>query len=115
MITNSSTYSSGEVPVLTKTLTLGSESIGVKVTPSSGKDELDLIPLETLMDHFNNLKNYIKDEILKITVFSLDDLDIDSRFPFRGYRNIDEIAFEAHQWWEYVYNHREAEEMETPA
>jgi hypothetical protein len=114
MITYSSAYASGEVPVLTKTLTLGNESIGVKITPSSDKDELDLVPLETLMEHLNNVKTYIKDEAVKMTVFSLDDLDIDARFPFRGYRKIDEVAFEAHQWWDYIYNHREPEE-ETPA
>lgn len=115
MITYGSAYSPGEVPVLAKSLTIGSESMSIKVTPISGKDELDLIPLDVLMSHLENLKNYIKDEATKLTVFNIDDLDVDFRFPFRGYKVIDEIAFESHQWWEYIYNHREPEEMETPA
>jgi hypothetical protein len=47
-------------------------------------------------------------------VFSLDDPAIDSRFPFKGYKSIDDVILESSQWWQYIFFHRDTTE-ETPA
>lgn len=114
MITYSSTYSPGEMPFVVKILQVGNQSMDAEITPASGRSELDLIPLEVLQNHLDNLLSYIKDETLKITIFKLNDLDISGGYPFRGYKKIEDAAFKSHEWWSYIYNHRELEE-ETPA
>ena len=114
MITYSSTYSSGEMPYIVKTLKVGTQSMDAEITPASGASELDLIPLEVLQTHLDNLLSYIKDETIKMTVFTLNDSDISGGYPFRGYKKIEDAAFKSHEWWSYVYNNREIDE-ETPA
>jgi len=114
MITYSSTYSLGEMPVIVKTLKVGTQSMDAEITTASGRSELDLIPLEVLENHLTNLLNYIKDETSKMTIYTLDDTDISGVYPFRGYKKIEDAAFKSHEWWSYIYNNRESDE-ETPA
>lgn len=114
MISYNATYNAGSKPYLAKVFTVSSQSMEVKLGPNTDHDELDLIPTETLMQHLNNYVAYIQDETANLTVFSLDDPALDSRFPFKGYNSIDEVILESSQWWQYIFFHRDAPE-ETPA
>jgi hypothetical protein len=114
MITYNASYTEGSKPYLAKVLTAGETSMEVKLVPSSGHDELDLVPLESLYQHLNNIVQYLKDMTALLEVYSLDDPAMESRYPFKGYGPIDEISLEANLWWQYMFFHREADE-ETPA
>jgi hypothetical protein len=110
MISYKASYIAGSKPYLAKVLTIDNQSMEVKLGPSTDHDELDLIPTSSLMEHLNNYVLYIQDETSKLSVFSLNDPAIDSRFPFKGYGPIDDVILESSQWWQYVFFHRDAEE-----
>lgn len=109
MISYNATYVAGSKPYLAKVLTVGDQSMEVRLGPSNDHAELDLIPTEKLMEHLQNYIEYIKDQTATLTVYSLTDEAIDSRFPFKGYSAIDDVILESCQWWQYIFFHREAE------
>lgn len=114
MITYSATYTPGERPYLSKVLTVGSESMEVRLGYGADHGELDAIPLDFLYQHLDNLALYIKSCTNELRVSRLTDPAIDTRFPFIGYTKVDDAIYESCRWWEYIFTHREPEE-ETPA
>lgn len=110
MITYKAEYAQGSRPKLVKVISAGSDSVEIKLSPAMDKEELNLIPLSSLYEHLENYVLFFKDYwVNTVEVYNLGDADLDGRFPFRGYSEVDLTMYESMEWWQYIYNNRESE------
>jgi hypothetical protein len=117
MINYSSIYTKGTRPYLAKVLSVSGESYETKLSPGMPREEVDVIPLETIYSHMDNIVLEIQNSSKNLQASRLDGEAIDLKYAISGYGEIEALYADAYSWFEYVYKTREPEELNegTPA
>jgi len=111
------TYDGESRPLWNKIFTAQSGEVFSASLGYENSQDRELLTLEEVVIHLNNLMQYCKDVTNGLSVVGMNDSPVDSFFPVTGTKTYEEAEWalqEIQKWWNWAY-YNDAFDEEEPA
>jgi hypothetical protein len=98
----------GEMPKLCKVLTAGEVSVETALN-ADNKEEFEQISDELILEHINNLVDYIKAKALTLEITPIGQAPTQT-WPLNGFKDIVDAGMILDKWWWNAFNREESED-----